>query len=71
MDCLMLGFPVFHSLLEFAETHVHRVSNVIYPSPSLLSPCSLALNLSQHQSLQVIRKKIQKIAEKTLQWGAE
>ena len=24
MDCSMLGFPVLHHLLEFAQTHVHR-----------------------------------------------
>ena len=23
MDCSMPGFPVFHHLLEFAQTHVH------------------------------------------------
>ena len=32
MDCSMLGFPVLHCLLEFAQTHVHRVSDAIQPS---------------------------------------
>ena len=51
MDCSMPGFPVFHHLLEFAQTHVHWVSNAIQPSHPL-SPLSLpALNLSQHQGL--------------------
>ena len=51
MDCSMSGFPVHHYLLEFAQTHVHWVSNAIQPS-RLLSPSSpLALNLSQHQGL--------------------
>ena len=25
MDCSMQGFPIFHHLLELAETHVHGV----------------------------------------------
>ena len=35
---------------EFAQTHVHWVSDAIQPSHLLLSP-SLAANLSQHQGL--------------------
>ena len=47
MDCSTVGFPVFHCLLEFAQTHVHCVSDAIPPSP--LSPLSpLALTLPQH-----------------------
>ena len=45
------GFPVLHYLLEFAQTHVHRVSDAIQPSRPLLPPSPLALNLSQHQGL--------------------
>ena len=30
VDCSTLGFPVLHYLLEFAQTHVHWVSDVIY-----------------------------------------
>ena len=30
-DCSMPGFPVFHHLLELAQTHVHRVSDAIQP----------------------------------------
>ena len=52
MDCSKTGFPVHHQLPELAQTHVHRVSNAIQPSHPL-SPCSPALNLSQHQSLPV------------------
>ena len=29
------GFPVFHHLLEFAQTHIHRVSDAIQPSHPL------------------------------------
>ena len=36
MDCSMPGFPVLHSLLEFAQTHVHWVSDAIQPSYPLL-----------------------------------
>ena len=37
MDCSPPGFPVHHQLLEHAQTHVHRVSDVIQPSHSLWS----------------------------------
>ena len=45
------GLPVHHQLLEFTETHVHRVSDAIQPSHPLSSPSPLAPNPSQHQSL--------------------
>ena len=32
------GLPVHHHLLEFTQTHVHRVSDAIQPSHSLSSP---------------------------------
>ena len=48
MDCSTPGFPVHHQLLEFTQTHVHRVSDAIQTSHPLSSP-SPALNLSQHQ----------------------
>ena len=32
------GLPVHHQLLEFAQTHVHRVSDAIQPSHPLSSP---------------------------------
>ena len=51
MDCSMPGFPVFHYLLEFAQTHVHWVSDAIQPSHPLSSPSPPAFNLSQHQGL--------------------
>ena len=38
MDCSMPGFPVHHQLLEFIQTHVHRVSDAIQPSHPLSSP---------------------------------
>ena len=51
MDCSMPGFPVFHCLLEFAQTQVHWVGDAIQPSHPLLTPSPPALNLSQHQYL--------------------
>ena len=45
------GLSVHHQLLEFTQTHVHWVGDVIKPSHPLLSPSSPALNLSQHQGL--------------------
>ena len=42
--------PHFLVLPEFAQTHVHWVSDAIQPSYPLSSP-SLSLNLSQHHSL--------------------
>ena len=50
MDCSMPGLPVHHQLLELAQMHVHRVSDAIQPSHSLLF-LSPAFNLSQHQGL--------------------
>ena len=51
MDCSMLGFPVLHYFLDFAQIHVHWISEAIQPSHPLLPPSTLALNLSQHQGL--------------------
>ena len=35
MDCSTPGSPVFHHLLELAQTHVHWVSDTIHPSHPL------------------------------------
>ena len=45
------GLPVHHHLLEFTQTHVHRVSDAIQPSHPLSSPLPPAPSPSQHQSL--------------------
>ena len=50
-DCSTSGFPVHHSLLEFAQIHVHWVGDAIQPSHPLSSPFPLALNLFHHQGL--------------------
>ena len=44
MDCSTPGYPVLHYLPEFAQTHVHWVSDVIQPSYPLSSPPPSALN---------------------------
>ena len=51
MDCTIPGFPVFYYLLEFAQTHVHWVSDAIQPSCPLSSTSPPSLNLCQHQGL--------------------
>ena len=45
------GSSVLHYLPEFAQTHVHWVSDAIQPSHPLLPPSPPALNISQHQGL--------------------
>ena len=55
VDCSTPGFPVLYYLPEFAQTHVHWVTNAVQPSHPLLSPSPPAFNLSQHQSLPMNR----------------
>ena len=45
------SFPVYHQLLELAQTHVHWVGDAIQPSHPLLSSSPPAFSLSQHQGL--------------------
>ena len=51
VDCSTPGFPVLHHLLEFAQTHVHWVSDAAEPSHPLSAPSPPTFNLSQYQSL--------------------
>ena len=51
MECCMPGFSVLHYLLEFAQIHVHWVSDDIQPFHLLSPSAPLAFNLSQHQGL--------------------
>ena len=41
LDCSLPGFPVLHYLPEFAQTHVHWISDAIQPSHCLLPPLLL------------------------------
>ena len=45
------GLPIHHQLLEFTQTHIHRVGDTIQLFHPLLSPSPPAPNPSQHQSL--------------------
>ena len=51
LNCSTSGFPVLCYLPEFAQTHVHWVSDGIQPPHPLLPLTPLALNHSQHQGL--------------------
>ena len=51
MNCNAPGLPVHHKLLEFTQTHAHRVSEAIQPSHSLSSPSLPVPNPSKHQGL--------------------
>ena len=43
--------PVLHCFQKFSQTYVHRVSDAIQSSHSLLPPSPHAFNLSRHQGL--------------------
>ena len=51
MDCSRPGLPVHDQLLEFTQTHVHRVIDTIQPSHPLSFPSLPTFNLSQQQGL--------------------
>ena len=53
MNCSTPGLPVHHQLLEFTQTHVHRVGDTIQPSHPLSFPSPPAPNPSQHQRLSI------------------
>ena len=74
MDCSMPGFPVSHHLLEFAQVHVHCISDGIQLSHILTPSSPSALFLSQHQGFfqwVVCSHQITKILElqhQSFQW---
>ena len=49
MNCSTPGLPVHQQLLEFSQTHLHRVSDAIQPSHPLSSPSPPAPNPSQQK----------------------
>ena len=51
MNCSKPSLPVHHKLLEFTQTHAHRVGDAIQPSHPQFSPSPLAPNPSQRQGL--------------------
>ena len=51
MDCSTPSLPVLHYLPEFAQIHVHWISDAIQPYQPLSSPSPTAFNLSLQQGL--------------------
>ena len=51
MDYSMPGSSVLHCLPEFAQTHLHWVSDAFQPSFLLQPPSPFPFSLSQHQGL--------------------
>ena len=49
MNRSMPGLPVYHQLPEFTQTHIHRVSNAIQPSSSVV-PFSCPQSLPASES---------------------
>ena len=49
MDFSMQAFPVLHHLPEFAQVHVHWISDAIQLSHSLLPSSPSAFNFSKHE----------------------
>ena len=74
VNCSMPDFSVLYHLPEFAQTHVHQVSDAIQPSHPLSSPSPPAFSLSQHRGLfqwigsshQVA--KVLKLQRQSFQW---
>ena len=59
MDCSTPGFPVYHQLLELAQTQVHQVSDAIQPShplsPLLLPSILPSIRVFSNESFLRIR----------------
>jgi len=55
MDCSTSGFPVFHHLLEFVQTHMHQVSDAIQPS---VLCCTLCFLLSIFPNIRVFYNEL-------------
>ena len=70
------GLLIHHQLLEFTQTHAHRVGDAIQPSHPLSSPSPPAPNPSQHQglfqwvnSLHVVAKVLEfQLQHQSFQW---
>ena len=54
MVCSTPGFPVFQHLPEFAQTHVHWVSDAFQPSGPLSSPSPPAFNVYKPRHLRLM-----------------
>ena len=56
IDCSTVGFPVFHCLLKFAQTHVYWVGDAIQPSHPWIGVVRVGI-LALFPILEVKRKK--------------
>ena len=56
MNCSTPGLPVHHQLLEFPQTHVHRVGDAIQPSHPLPSPIPPRVRDSSSESTLHMRR---------------
>ena len=58
-DCSMLGFPVYHEMPEFTQTHVHRVrepsTHLILCRPLLLTSVLPSIRVFSNESVLRIR----------------
>ena len=75
MDCCVPGFPVSHHLLEFAQIHIHWISDAIQLSHPLSSHSPPAFSLSQHQGLfqwvgssHQVAKLLDQLQHQSFQW---
>ena len=63
MNCSTPGFPALHCLLDFAQSHVHRVSDAIQPfilcRPLRLLPSIFPSISSSHQVSKVLELQLQ------------
>ena len=66
-NCRIPGFTDFHYFPEFAQIHLHWVSDAIQQYHPLLPPSSLALNLSQDQGLSQWNSCLHQVLELQLQ----
>ena len=53
MDCSTPGFPVHQQLLEFTQTHVHRISDAIQPSHPVIPFSSCLQSFPESGSFQM------------------
>ena len=53
MDCSMPGFPVYHQLPVFTQTHVHWIGDAIQPSSSVIPFSSCLQSFPELGSFQI------------------
>ena len=72
MNCSTPGLPVHHQLLEFTQTHVHRVGDAIQPSHPLSAPSPPAQRLTTiRDTIYKINTALEVTFKKTALWVSE